>query len=440
MQYMCDDATSTDIRDGTTTNTPSLNAPADANNDQATGRHETREFYKACSNRERNKGLFIADRKLNGNTAIFTRQNNNGQRRGFECPEERDYYPYWHPSAWRDLAILTYNTSRCDLYRAQSQNVMSKGICSTTAQDTANGATIDWTKVTGDNNAFDCAKNGNNWVAIKSWGIAAPECKLAPWSRDNHNGNGARGYPNTYDFNIMSVSADQKCVFRERYNISTADYDGWTVDSKSNGAKSPVKNNPIVDIGIRQGLKLAINTAQFGRTFQDRSHTMVVKERTASLANAVIRNINVRGKRGNIVQVYPAVEYDFVPMNATVKADEYVHFQWTGSNTNPNGNDGQGTAGTDRSNVVQMAHRDDNFFLPMEKATMWKASGTDSAADIALKMASNDKGNGAQKQLNNADPYYNQPPMLLNTGTHHYQCTRNNNFSNRSQKGSIVVG
>jgi hypothetical protein len=79
--------------------------------------------------RYRNKGLFTADQNLNGQTARFTRQNNNGNRRGYECPEERDHYPYWHPTPWIDLAIYTNDATRCEYYRTESENVKGRFYC-----------------------------------------------------------------------------------------------------------------------------------------------------------------------------------------------------------------------------------------------------------------------------------------------------------------------
>ena len=73
------------------------------------------------------QGLFTADQQLEGDSSIYTRQNPQGTRRGYECPEERDHYPYWHPTEWKDIAVLTSDTSRCAYYKKESFNVNPKG-------------------------------------------------------------------------------------------------------------------------------------------------------------------------------------------------------------------------------------------------------------------------------------------------------------------------
>jgi hypothetical protein len=63
-------------------------------------------------------GLFTADQALAKNnlgysSAVHTRQNPNGNQYGYECPEERDYFPYWHPTMWKDIVVMAENTSMC---------------------------------------------------------------------------------------------------------------------------------------------------------------------------------------------------------------------------------------------------------------------------------------------------------------------------------------
>ena len=100
--------------------------------------------------------------------------------------------------------------------------------------------------------------------------------------------------------------------------------------------RSPVEQNPYINIGAttNKALRLAINTAQFGRTFQDRSHVIRLLPRSEisheDAETCTIYNLNVRGKRGNIVQVYPSVEYDFIPNRLDITESDCLHIQWTG--------------------------------------------------------------------------------------------------------------
>ena len=59
-----------------------------------------------------------------------------------------------------------------------------------------------------------------------------------------------------------------------------------------------------------------------------RSHSFAIRKAPSEMQGKKIYNLNVRGKRGNIVQVYPAVEYDFVPNRLLASKDDYLHIQW----------------------------------------------------------------------------------------------------------------
>jgi len=320
-------------------------------------------------------------------------------------------------------------------------------------------------------------------------GITSPTCGAVAFSRANHLGNGRDNQPLTHNWTLPTLNGDladtrkfgtygaSKCVLRIRYNISTDDYDPFYTDSAYDGDDF-FPENPTVDIGANMiGLKLAINTNQFGRTFQDRSHVFYIVQRPAQIgASDAVYNLNVRGKRGNIVQTYPAVEYDFQPNRLHISAGDWIHLQWTGSNTHNNGNPGgdgqtgdagEGTEGTDRSNLVQLDDISQNWPVPLD-VTMYKDTNIFAAAtqcyyldgttigagnpnkwvDCATTVATSGQyRDHVNDQYTNFNPTLDDAPASLiggvtfspAAGTYNYMCTRNNNFSNRSQKGTLIV-
>merc|ERR1740138_538571 len=434
VQYMCE-SDSEGLRDGKDENNARRRtAGGQGNNAQdanlaesleiSRGQHETYDYYNTCRLRERNKGLYTADQNMNNNKgAAATRQNNNGGRNGLECPEERDYYPYWHPTPWRDTIVFTSDAEkRCAYYRNESQNVASKGSCdypipahlneSAPQEGNRRRRALLEAGEQLPNNPEACLQRGGQWITQGAWGIDPPLCRALPQSRDNHHGNIATGKFMGYTWIVPEEIKDgDACVLRIRYNMSSGDFNKapgsdpenpteadelWDpfndLDSGFNGADSPLKNNPKSDfVGLESSgpIQLQVNTAQFGRTFQDRSHAFIVKKRPADIPDdARIVNFNVRGRRGNIVQVYPSVEYDFVPQELSVEEGTYLHFQWTGSDANAKGNAGNGKAGTDRSNLVQVADKATTQPLPIEKHTLFydaENEGLSSTAAMAAK-------------------------------------------------------
>ena len=174
-------------------------------------------------------------------------------------------------------------------------------------------------------------------------------------------------YPR-FEWRIPQVTRETKCVLRLRYFVESV--------VTRNRDDEKVRFYAALDQPLSEQLPRRLDV------YQDRSHVFILAPRPAEIGvNRRLINVNVRGKRGNIVQTYPAVEYDFVPNQLALHVGDAIHLQWSGSNTHHNdqpggdgqtGDAGQGQSGTDRSNFLQLAQLDQNYPIPFEHASLWR--------------------------------------------------------------------
>lgn len=487
------DGTQTGCQDNNDQCPPLANDNAETNdtNDPQYGNHEPVQWYLDCRQRAQNEGLYTADQNLDGDEARFTRQNPGGGRSGTECAEERDYYPYWHPSPFKDIAVLTSDLTKCPMYQAESQNVMNKGLCTAASE----------------NNAADCQAAGGTWQDKGAWGLAPPDCQEMYWTRDNHLGNAENGYAPVYNWSLPKVTGTgasrgtdtDVVVIRVRYNITTEDT-GTAVDASgapvaefddldanSNGNASPVQQdegtligNADVPGGTDQNgdprtQQLALNTNQYGRTFEDRSYAVTLENEVAQINRrrmqaapaatepgdcSEIHELHLRGKRGNIVQSYPSVEHDFLPTVLIADVGDCIRFQVQLSDNDPPNNAGEGLPGSGRGNLALQSMGDkniplgsfgeQNFFNTVDEMFNYAYLNQEglrrtNGADTCLREDQIDNNNNEQNvrncgKLNPIGPSADGGLVKLrNAGHWAYMSTRENNFSNRSHKGQIIV-
>ena len=186
------------------------------------------------------------------------------------------------------------------------------------------------------------------------------ECEMAPWARANHLGHTKTDDLPSYKWKLPHfhyLDEAKECVLRIRYNISSNDYpeNFDKNETETYYSYQHLESDPVVELYENLQLQLAINTAQIARTFQDRTHIFQIRPRPANLPDSAnLYNIGVRGRRGNIQQTFPALEYDFSPNSLNISSEDYVHIQWEGSNSQPENQAGEGRDQTDRNNMVSM--------------------------------------------------------------------------------------
>lgn len=69
-------------------------------------------------------------------------------------------------------------------------------------------------------------------------------------------------------------------------------------------------------------------------TFEDRSQVFNLVPQNLKTSQPIKYILGI-GKRGNIEEAFPSMEYRFVPEKLTVTTDQYVCFAWAGKSVHP---------------------------------------------------------------------------------------------------------
>ena len=304
---------------------------------------------------DRRKNSMNLDFGLHESWEMFDRCENSGNERfGLECETERDNYPDSEISQWADIAYFS-DSGECDpktknlntkpffecVEFYNSEKTLRKHKSSYKTQNECDGSEnqAEWlgfyksADILSEISKNEC-ENLKNTVWGRPFSVKnlandklseeaclklenKVECLKVPNTRSGYLGNvdNERNTPR-FSWKIPTFETDKKCVFRIRQIIKTdADLTEKRVYINGNSLKLALpESNTIVH--------------------EDRSHIFKIKKRPTKLGNLKIHNLVVRGKRGNIVQTYPAVEYDFVPNRLSIKTGEAVHIQWAGAKSN----------------------------------------------------------------------------------------------------------
>jgi len=231
----------------------------------------------------------------------------------------------------------------------------------------------------------------------------------------------------------------------------------------------PIFERAYLNVSTQAGyplLAMAFQTDQVARTFQDRSYVLMFANYQLRNGKTIV-NLNNRGRRGNIVQCYPAVENDFYPPTLSLGTNSLLHVQFCGSDFNPanNPNDGEGWQYSTRFNLIALTNSNRMMNVPKMLKSGSYVFG-DGLQDLAVKLAfanqtnpvtlsngsvvpcinyqgdnSNTANNNIQNcaKLNPSKAHIDYDPQALPAGVYTYVSTRNNNFSNRSNKGIMTV-